>query len=311
MSILFGPVPSRRLGRSLGVDCVPYKTCSFDCIYCELGPTKQKKTERCVYLKPDALYAQLHTRLEELKGDIDFITLGGSGEPTLNLNLQDLIKGIKSITNIPVAILTNSSLLSDRKIRDELSALDLIVPSMDAVSQEIFSAINRPVEGLRAENIIEGLRCLRKEFNGQIWLEILFCKGINDTPSEIKLLKKAAEKINPDRIQLNTVFRPPAIAGTLPISQKKMREIKKIFGEKAQIVGAPSVGKLSIPHSRSFSVRVYELLKRRPCTIEDIINVLSVPGIEIIKVLDGMLSEGKLAIRHHEGEKYYYAAQKD
>ncbi|MGA1826159.1 MAG: radical SAM protein [bacterium] len=311
MSSLFGPVPSRRLGKSLGIDCVPYKTCSFNCIYCELGPTNICTTERSAYLKPDIVCKELQMRLEELKGDVDFITLAGSGEPTLNSNLPDLIQRIKSITTIPMAILTNSSLLSDRTIRDELLQLDLIVPSLDAVSQDVFSTINRPAEGLCAERIVEGLIALRKEFKGQIWMEVLFCEGINDSPKEIELLRKALSKINPERIQINTVFRPPAQAGTLPLSKEKMIEIKKIFGTNAQVVGLPSVGTLSIPQSRAFKVRLVELLKRRPCTIPDIINVLAVPRLQLIKVLDKMLDDGKLKICRHDEEIFYYVAKKE
>lgn len=236
MGILFGPVPSRRLGRSLGVDLLPYKTCTFDCIYCELGPTNCLTTHRQIFIEPDHIIQELKRYLAQLKEKVDFITLAGSGEPTLHENLGEIIQRIKKTTTIPIAILTNSSLLSQPKVRRELLHLDLIVPSLDAVSQDIFTKINLPSKSIQTTAIIEGLIALRQEFRGQIWLEILFCKGINDTPSELKLLKNAIFRINPDRIQLNTVYRPPSVPGILPLSRERIVKIADLFGEKAEIV---------------------------------------------------------------------------
>ena len=307
MGVLFGPVPSRRLGRSLGVDLVPYKTCTYDCVYCELGPTTNKTTKRFSYLNTNHVCDQLKKRLIQLEGAVDFITLAGSGEPTLNLNIADLIQGIKAITTIPVAILTNSSLLTDKTMRNELKNADLIVPSLDAVSQDIFKKINLPDDGIISENIVDGLCSFRKEFKGQIWLEVLFCKGINDTPNELKLLKEAIDSINPDRIQINTVFRPPAKSDIYPLSKEEMIKIENYFGDKAKIIGLPLLGNMCITQSRSFNVRLFELLKRRPCTLSNIIDVLGSPAAEVVKTLDIMIKEGKVQIRLHECEKYYFA----
>ena len=216
MSILFGPVPSRRLGRSLGVDMVPYKTCSFNCVYCELGQTTCQTLQRESFLDLDLAIRELRERLAQLQGEVDYITLAGSGEPTLNSGLGDLVSRIKGLTQIPVAVLTNSSLLPDPEVRKELQEVDLIVPSLDAVSQRVFEQINLPVKGIRAGEILESLIALRKEFHGQIWLEILFCRGINDHTAEVEQLHQAVKAIGPDQIQLNTVVRPPAVEGILP-----------------------------------------------------------------------------------------------
>ena len=254
MSILFGPVPSRRLGRSLGVDMVPYKTCSFNCVYCELGQTTCQTLQRESFLDIDLAIRELRERLAQLQGEVDYITLAGSGEPTLNADLGDVVSRIKGLTRIPVAVLTNSSLLPDPGVRKELQEVDLIVPSLDAVSQRIFEKINRPVEGIRAGEIMESLIALRKEFHGQIWLEILFCRGINDHTAEAEQLHKAAQAIGPDRIQLNTVVRPPAVEGILPCTAERMQQIAAIMsrgGPKTGVVGQYCSGRGDVSQSRA------------------------------------------------------------
>jgi wyosine [tRNA(Phe)-imidazoG37] synthetase (radical SAM superfamily) len=303
--ILFGPVPSRRLGRSLGVDLVPYKTCSFDCVYCELGPTTCLTKKRQSYMSTDLIINELEERLRQLKGDLDYITLAGSGEPTLNSDIGGLIEKIKRLTRCPVALLTNSSLLSEKTVRDELLSLDLIVPSLDAVSEEAFRGINRPVEGIEIGGIIEGLIKLREEFSGDLWLEVLICQGINDSESELGFIKQAIDRIQPDKVQLNTVFRPPSVEGTMPVSEERLKEIELFMGPGAEAVGRYSVRRDSTSGSRSVRTRVLMLLKRRPCTIEDISHALCLNRIAAIKIIQGMIEEGTVSTIVHQGEVYY------
>jgi len=177
---IFGPVPSRRLGRSLGVDLVPYKTCTFDCIYCDLGRTTRKTTSRQSYVPPEEIQGELEFSLSVLEKKPDYITLSGSGEPTLNTNIGEIIQRIKEITSIPIAILTNSSLFSLDEVRSDLSEADLVLPSLDAITPALFEYINRPALSLKIEEIISGLIQFRKQYRGQIWLEVLFCRGVND-----------------------------------------------------------------------------------------------------------------------------------
>ncbi len=309
MSILFGPVPSRRLGRSLGIDMVPYKTCSFNCVYCELGQTTCQTLRRESFLDLDLAVRELRERLAQLHGEVDYITLAGSGEPTLNADLGDLVSKIKGLTHIPVAVLTNSSLLPDSEVRKELQEVDLIVPSLDAVSQRIFEQINLPAEGIRAGEILESLIALRKEFHGQIWLEILFCRGINDHKSEVEQLYRAAEAIGPDQIQLNTVVRPPAVEGILPCSAERMQQISDIMshaGLEARVVGQYCAGgRGETSQSRALRKRLLEMLKRRPCTLEDIARSVGLGRIELVKVLDELVQSKSLQVRVHEGNTYY------
>lgn len=308
MSILFGPVPSRRLGRSLGVDMVPYKTCSFNCLYCELGQTTCQTLRRESFLDLDLAVHELRERLTQLQGEVDYITLAGSGEPTLNADLGELVSRIKGLTHIPVAVLTNSSLLPDPEVRKELQEVDLIVPSLDAVSQRIFEQINLPVKGIRAGEILESLIALRKEFQGQIWLEILFCRGVNDHKAEVEQLYRAAEAIGPDQIQLNTVVRPPAFEGTLPCSAERMQQISDIMshgGPKVKVVGQYVSGRGEAFQSRALRKRLLEMLKRRPCTLEDIARSVELGRIELVKVLDELVQSKSLQVRVHEGNTYY------
>ena len=304
---IFGPVPSRRLGRSLGVDLIPYKTCSFDCVYCELGPTTCHTNKRCSYKDPDDICNELSERLGHLKGAIDYITLAGSGEPTLNSNLGSIIERIKTMTECPLAVLTNSSLLGDPSVREELKLLDLIVPSLDAVSEDIFKRINRPVKGIEIGFIIEGLIRLREEFSGKIWLEILICDGINDSYTELDLIKKQMDAIKPDRIQLNTVFRPPSLEGIRPVSEERLKEIKTFMGPRAQAVGRAQCKAGRSLGSRSVRTRILMLLKRRPCTIDDISSSLCMSKIEIVKLLEQMTGSGEVEKIFHQSVAYYKA----
>ena len=229
---IFGPVPSRRLGRSLGVDLVPYKTCTLDCIYCDLGRTTNKTTSRQSFVSPKEIQRELELTLSVLDKKPDFITLSGSGEPTLNNNIGQIIRGIKEITSIPVAILTNSSLLSLDEVRRDLSEADVVLPSLDAITPALFEYINRPHASLRIEEIISGLIQFRKQYRGQIWLEILFCRGVNDGKDEVEKLKKVIEKIEPDRVQLNTPVRPPAEDFAFPLTLAQLEEIRERLGRQ-------------------------------------------------------------------------------
>lgn len=287
---------------------VPYKTCSFNCVYCELGETTNHTIQRQSFLDIDLVCRELKERLPQLQGKVDYITLAGSGEPTLNVDLKDLVAEIKNLTSIPIAILTNSSLLPDPQVRKELQQLDLIVPSLDAVTQEIFEQINQPVKGIKVQEIVQGLIDLRKEFQGQIWLEILFCSGINDSMSELNLLHEAVKTIRPDRIQINTVFRPPAIEGILPCAPEKLQQISTMLSsvaEVVEVVGQPHLDKVAVSQSRSFKKRILELLKRRPCTLSDMVRATGISHIELVKTLDNLTQAGFLQIRSHEGQAYY------
>jgi wyosine [tRNA(Phe)-imidazoG37] synthetase (radical SAM superfamily) len=200
---IFGPVPSRRLGRSLGVDIVPFKLCPLDCVYCQLGRTTDKVSARKDYAPIDEVMSELKQRLDE-GTKADFITISGSGEPTLHSRLGELINRIKAATKIPVAVLTNGVLFDDPLVRADCSRADVVLPSLDAADRQTFERVNRPCAGISIENVISGLCLFRNQFKGRIWLEVFIVEGVNTDPQQIAALRAAIERIKPDKVQLNT-----------------------------------------------------------------------------------------------------------
>ncbi|MFA5095861.1 MAG: radical SAM protein [Candidatus Omnitrophota bacterium] len=238
MKYLYGPVKSRRLGFSLGISLTPYKVCSFDCVYCQLGKTNNLTLERKEYIRISEIIAEFKAWLaekKELTRELEYITLSGSGEPTLNTGLGELIAGIRGLTPLKIAVLTNASLLADSRVRAQLLGADLIVPSLDAVTENLFARVDRPHAGIKLEDLINGLIALRREFRGKIWLEVMLIKGVNDDIRHIRKLKEVVEKINPDKLQLNSPVRTTSEAGILPVAKSKLKKIKEILGEKAEI----------------------------------------------------------------------------
>jgi len=239
MKYIYGPVKSRRLGLSLGLSLSPYKVCNFDCVYCQLGPTAEKSVMQKEYAKIEDVIAELKSWFsynpKEAK-ELSFVTLSGLGEPTLNSMVGDVIREIRKITGARICVITNSSLLPLPALRRAIGEADLIVPSLDAADNKVFQEIDRPSPDIRLEDIISGLIDLRKEFRGQIWLEVMLVKGLNDSLKHIRKLKEVIDRINPDKIQLNSPVRTTADAGVSPVDKNKLEKIREIFGEKAEII---------------------------------------------------------------------------
>lgn len=304
MRLIFGPVASRRLKRSLGVDLVPYKTCSFDCIYCELGTTTSLTIERKEYVPAKDVLSQLRQRLSELREPPDYVTLGGSGEPTLHSGIGTIISEVKRLTAIPTAVLTNSSLLFREDVQRDLLGADVVLPSLDAVSPAIFQRLNRPHPSLDPAKIVQGLKEFRTIFTGRIWLEVLFVQGINDTPEEVSALQRAVAEIAPDKIHLNTIDRPPAEEGFQPLSSEQLEELARRFGPKAEVISS------SLLHNRAYvrtqgKSMVVELLKRRPCTLDELSLALQMHKTELAKILEALRDEGVVSSREFNNQRYY------
>jgi len=238
MKYIYGPVKSRRLGLSLGVSLTPYKVCSFDCIYCQLGRTTQKTALRKEYIGVDDVLAEIKSWLSANPAEakrLDYITFSGAGEPTLNVNIGKLINGIKRISSVPVAVLTNSSHLNDPEVRKAILGADLIVPSLDAATQDIFEKIDKPEKGIEIADVISGLVALRKEFRGKLWLEVMLLKGINDGPEQIAGLKKAISRIKADKIQLNSPVRKTLLQDVYGVDEGRLKEIAASLGANTEI----------------------------------------------------------------------------
>ncbi|MCK5782929.1 MAG: radical SAM protein [Desulfobacterales bacterium] len=308
---LFGPVPSRRLGMSLGIDLVPRKVCSLDCVYCEVGKTTKLTLERKEYILFERVIKEL-THYFGNNPDPDYITFSGAGEPTLNSRIGDIIKFVKQKkSKIPVAVLTNGTLLFDPEVRAELKMADVVLPSLDAATNPVFHKINRPVPGFDIEKYLQGLIDFRKEFNGKIWLEIFILPEFNLEQLELKKLKEAILKINPDSIQLNTLDRPGTVANLRSASQEELEEIVRLWNLKNIEIISPAAKRKNIQSYRSDAeAAILETISRRPCTIEDLMEILGLHINEINKYLDVLEEENKIAaIRQKRG--VFYQANKD
>lgn len=286
MSHVFGPVPSRRLGRSLGVDLVPFKTCSYDCIYCQLGRTTNKTIERRQWTPVDVVLDEVK---EKIASKPDYITLSGSGEPTLCSRLGDLIEGIRSFTNIPVAVLTNGSLLWWKEVRQEISAAQLIIPSLDAGDARMFEAVNRPHAGLSFEQMLEGLIDLREGFSRAVWLEVFVLGGYTANVSEIQKINAWVKQINPDRVQINTVTRPPAESFAAAVDHVKLEELARLFTPEAEVI-ADFHGVHTQAGFAATRDTVLHLLERRPCSLDDVAKGLGIHRNEAVKYLQELLA---------------------
>ncbi len=300
---IYGPVPSRRLGLSLGVDLVPYKTCNFDCIYCQLGRTNRKTIERKRYVPAEEILGNLFEALKHVPKP-DFITLAGSGEPVLNSDIGIIIRSIKKQTDCPVAVLTNASLLGDQEVREELLAADVILPSLDAADSATFRAINRPHDALDVEDIIQGMINFRKKFHGAIWLEIFLVEGINTADSPMKSLKLAIDKIRPDKTQLNTAVRPPAESFVKPVGDNTMQRIRCFLGSNCEVI-VPST---DLPREKARIISeeaLLAVLSRRPCTLADLSKGLHASPNHVLKTIAALQKKGLIRSYFQNRELFY------
>ncbi len=290
MGYLFGPVLSRRLGLSMGVDLLKHKTCNLDCVYCELGRTSCLTVCRDRFVPPEKVLQEIRARKDE---PFDHLTFAGSGEPTLSLDLGRIVAEARETVSAPVAVITNSTLLTSPTVRKEVAAADIVLPSLDAASAGAFQAINRPAPGLGIEEIIRGLRDFRLEFSGEIWLEVMLVKGINDREAE--LIARAAESTEPDRIQLNTVVRMPA-ESVEPLSEEGMLAMLDVFP------GAELIPDWDWSVPAGIRDQLLNLLSSEPCTLEEICGRLDLTSSDAIKYCKIMERDGLISRRLQGGE---------
>ncbi len=254
-SYVYGPVPSRRLGRSLGIDLVPLKTCTYDCLYCQLGKTTNKTIQRQEWVPPEEVLIELK---DHLPGEHDYITIAGSGEPTLHTGIGSLIKAVKAMTATAVAVLTNGSLLWLPEVREALCCADLVIVSLDAGEEHLFRLVNRPHPDITFHRMIDGIYEFRRSFSGQYWLEVLLLGGITGLPHPVEQMAEIAGWISPDRVQLNTVVRPPAESSAVPVARCLLECFAAAFGDKAEVIGSGA----NLPHAnhlRSLPTRYWRL----------------------------------------------------
>ena len=327
MKHLFGPVNSRRLGLSQGIDLLPPKTCNFNCIYCEINKAPQLSCQRSEHVPTEVILAEIDELLadEARVRDLDVFTITASGEPTLHTGIGRIIRHIKEKTDKPVAILTNGSQLHLQEVQDDLMAADIVIPSLDAARQESFRRVNRPAKcSADLETIIKGIADFSRKFSGEIWLEILLVENINDTPEDVTALQKAISRIRPSRVQLNTVARPPYESFAKSLTQKRMTEIKqeivKKYDKPVDILAGSKDNEMTesgkkreesaeiIPPAR-VEAEISEMLLCRPSTALDIAATLNMNLESAAEILKDMENRGCITVKIHGGKKYYRTAK--
>ena len=303
---LFGPVPSRRLGMSLGIDLIPHKICSLNCVYCECGVTTSLTGERKECVPVEEVYSELNDFFKN-NPDPDYLTFSGAGEPTLHSHIGEVIAFLKELRpGIPVAVLTNGTLFGDPEVRKELMQANLVLPSLDAATDLALRRINRPQRSLKAADYVEGLVLFSREFKGEIWLEILILPGYNDGEENLIALKKAIQAINPGRIQLNTLDRPGTIEGLLPARMSQLQEIASFFEvSNVEIIAPPEERKKIKSYRSDMESAILETITRRPCTLADLEKILGLHSNEINKYLGVLEEAGKVETVEQERGTFY------
>lgn len=309
ISTVYGPVPSRRLGRSLGVDLVPFKTCTYDCIYCQLGHTSDQTTRRAGYVDQDRVLAELKVKLEHAPLP-NYVSLAGSGEPTLHAGIGELIAGIKRLTRVPVAVLTNGSLLWDPDVRKALMEADLVMPSLDAGNDATFQLVNRPHRDIAFDAVVDGLAAFSGQFRRLVWLEVMLVDGINAAEQEVRSIAALTRRIRPSRVQLNTVSRPPAEGCARAVPAEQLSRLAQCFGRSVEIISdVGSRGPAGSGNDEVSDTSILALLSRRPCTADGIAAGLGLHIQVAAKRLDALAKSGAVVVQRRDEKSYYRLRQ--
>ena len=303
---LFGPVPSRRLGMSLGVDLVPKKVCSLDCVYCEVGKTTKLTLDQKEYIKFNKVKEELIHYFNN-NPDPDYITFSGSGEPTLNVHIGEILQFIKqNKPDIPVAVLTNGTMFFDKNVRNAIKDANVVLPSLDAATENVFKKINRPHKDLSIDKCIQGLIDFRNEFKGEIWLEIFILPDYNNKKEELIELKKAIQKIKPNSVQLNTLDRPGTVSNLRGATREELQQIVDFWKlDNIKIIAASPERKNIQSYRNDIETAIIETISRRPCTLDDLTKILGIHINEINKYLDVLDAEDKIEAVEQERGVFY------
>ncbi len=306
--IVFGPVPSRRLGRSLGIDLTPHKTCSFDCIYCECGRTNNLTVDREVFIDPEKVLFELESFFNKHGEDsIDVITFSGAGEPTLYRELGFIISHIKrEYSHIPVGVLTNGSLLWQDAVRNELMNADFVIPSLDAPNPVLFKRINRPHEKLRWDQYISGLKIFCSEYRGDLRLEVFLVRGVNTSSEVIEELKSLLLEVNPPVVELNTLVRPGTEESVTGLDAYKMQEIaRSLMPIRCNVIGQYLKKNVVNTTLNELDSEIVRILIRRPCTLDEMADSLGVPLQRLKGAIERLCQENKV----HRVGNFYFAGE--
>ena len=303
---VYGPVPSRRLGLSLGVDLVPYKVCCYDCVYCQLGPTSRLTVEREAFVDPDQVAREVEQALERGPRP-QVITLAGSGEPTLHAGLGEVVQALRRVSDLPLCLLTNGGLLWQEPVARAAAAFDMVAPSLDAADPETFRRVNRPAGEIDFAAMLDGLRRFCAGFTGRCQLEVLLVRGVNDAPESLDALARVAGELRLDSVDLNTVVRPPAVCGVRGLDAAQLERARERFGPRARVVASfrEEPGKTAAKGPATARPRILETVARRPCTIADLVAALGLDEETVRAVCASGVEQGELR-EERVGEATYY-----
>ncbi len=323
LQYIFGPINSARIGKSLGIDVIPKKICSLDCIYCEVGITKSISTEIKPYFKPENILEEFRNIYPEVKDNIDAITITGSGEPTLNSYLKDILTGIRDIVKDEkeIAILTNTTTIDNKDVYKTLLDFDIVVPSLDAVTKTAFEKINKPAKEIDIKNIINHLITFSNEYTGKLYLEVLLAKNVNDQKEDIDTLISVIKKINYTRLDIGTITRPPSYSFATPLTDIELDEIKAYIASKGvsfikdntvddnannTVISYHNPSPASNNNNKDVVIgKLIPILKMRPTTIDDMIKTLKIDKNTAQEVLAPFLQSGEVTTKEFNGILYY------
>jgi len=306
---VFGPVPSRRLGRSLGVNLVPFKTCNYSCVYCQLGRTTRLVDERDDFFPPEEVLSEIREALSR-NPDLDYLTFTGEGEPTLCRSIGWLISRAKELSPVPVAVLTNGALLCREDVREELGQADLVMPSLDAGDPRTFRRVNRPHRDLDIEAIVDGISEFRDEFRGKLWVEVMLVAGVNDTEEALKAIRRALDRIRPDRTFINLPVRPPAESWVRIPDEDALVRAQVLL--EAELLPHEEEGEFGVEGFPDPVEAILHIIRRHPMRERHIVETLSrFPQEAVSEGLDSLVKSGRAKRITYRGQTFYaYAGGK-
>jgi len=301
---LFGPVPSRRFGRSLGVDLSPPKTCTLNCIFCQLGRTTHLTAQRSEFIPTNEVLSELAEWFEE-GIQADYVTLSGSGEPTLHTGFGSVLSFARENSRYRVAVLTNGTLLHIPDVRAACRPAHVVKVSLGAWDEDSFQALNQPHPDITFKKLLAGEIALREEYDGEIWLEVFVVKGINSKPDQIRRIAELSTRIRPDKIHLNTAVRPPAHTQIEPVPEDHLRSLAQLFPSRAEVIAPYAGGSAAgVPGDTEL---IMDTIRRRPCTAAQLAAVFGMHPNEVSKHLAILLKRG--AVRADKrGDTVYFIA---